>query len=96
MKPIQRKLASLPKAMVSKDEDSSRQGRLLRDALEFSKPQSEDAAKEHAPGPAAGVQVDYKAGELLGGKYTVVEVLGRGKAGVTYKVCPSASLHHHC
>lgn len=85
MKPIQRKLASLPKAMVSKDEDSSRQGRLLRDALEFSKPQSEDAAKEHALGPAAGAQVDYKAGELLGGKYTVVEVLGRGKAGVTYK-----------
>lgn len=29
---------------------------------------------------------DYKAGDVLGGKYTVVETLGRGSSGVTYKV----------
>ena len=29
---------------------------------------------------------DYKPGDILGGKYTVVETLGRGSSGVTYKV----------
>ena len=29
---------------------------------------------------------DYKAGDVLGGKYTVAETLGRGSSGVTYKV----------
>lgn len=29
---------------------------------------------------------DFKAGDTLGGTYTVVETLGRGSSGVTYKV----------
>ncbi len=29
---------------------------------------------------------DYRAGDVLGGKYTVLEVMGRGSNGVTYKV----------
>ncbi len=33
--------------------------------------------------PLAG---DFKAGDILGGAYTVVETLGRGSSGVTYKV----------
>lgn len=29
---------------------------------------------------------DYSAGDLLGGKYRVQEVIGRGSSGVTYRV----------
>ena len=32
---------------------------------------------------------DYQVGDVLGGEYTVVETLGRGSSGVTYKVCLS-------
>ena len=34
---------------------------------------------------------DYQAGDVLGGKYTVVETLGRGSRGVPYKVSLSYS-----
>lgn len=29
---------------------------------------------------------DYRPGDILGGKYEVLEVMGRGSNGVTYKV----------
>ena len=35
---------------------------------------------------------DYKSGDVLGGKFTVVETLGRGSSGVTYKVLKAATL----
>jgi hypothetical protein len=37
-----------------------------------------------APGPVESG--DYQPGDLLGGKYRVVETMGRGGSGVTYKV----------
>ncbi len=78
--------------MASKDAEGSEQGRLLRDALEFNKPQVQNAAAQQPADKApAQSQGDFKAGELLGGKYTVVEVLGSGNVGVTYKV--SLQLH---
>ncbi|KAL0038775.1 hypothetical protein WJX79_007294 [Trebouxia sp. C0005] len=47
-------------------------------------------AKQDAEGseqgkPPAEPHFEYKAGDMLGNKYRVTEVLGRGKAGVTYK-----------
>lgn len=33
-----------------------------------------------------GIAGDYKPGDVLGGRYTVVETLGRGSSGITYKV----------
>ncbi len=70
--------------MAKQDAEGSEQGRLLRDALEFNKPRSE--IKQQADKAPAEAQVEYKAGDMLGNKYRVIEVLGRGKAGVTYKV----------
>jgi hypothetical protein len=31
---------------------------------------------------------DYKPGDVLGGKYKVVDVMGRGSNGITYKAWP--------
>lgn len=73
--------------MAGKDSDKSEHGRLVSEALEFNQQQLPDEAKQQPMSSAASTsQDDFKAGQLLGGKYTVVEVLGRGKAGVTYKV----------
>ena len=36
---------------------------------------------------------NYKPGDVLGGKYTVLETLGRGSSGVTYKVLFSRALN---
>ena len=72
--------------MAKQGEEGSEQGRLLRDALEFNKPRSGSTIKQQADEAPAEAQVDYKAGDMLGNKYRVIEVLGRGKAGVTYKV----------
>jgi len=69
--------------MAKQDAEGSEQGRLLRDALEFNKPRSESTIKQQA---GEAPQIEYKAGDMLGNKYRVTEVLGRGKAGVTYKV----------
>ena len=33
---------------------------------------------------------DYKPGDVLGSKYTIIETLGRGSSGVTYKVSVAA------
>ena len=62
--------------MASKDSDKPDRGRLVPESLEFSQSGS----------GASAFQNDVKAGQLLGGKYRVIEVLGRGKAGVMYKV----------
>ena len=75
------------------DSDKSERGRLLSDALEFTRPDSSSHHPNEQPTKSAvPIQRDLEAGRLLGGKYTVVEVLGRGKAGVMYKVylqgCP--------
>lgn len=67
-------------------QDGSEQGRPLRDALEFNKPPSESTIKQQPGEAPAEPQIEYKAGDMLGNKYRVTEVLGRGKAGVTYKV----------
>ncbi len=72
--------------MAKQDAEGSEQGRLLRDALEFNKPRSESTSKQQAGKAPAEPEVEYKAGDMLGNKYRVIEVLGRGKAGVTYKV----------
>ncbi|KAA6430082.1 MAG: serine threonine kinase [Trebouxia sp. A1-2] len=71
--------------MAKQDAEGSEQGRLLRDALEFNKPQSESTIKQQVGKPPAEPHFEYKAGDMLGNKYRVTEVLGRGKAGVTYK-----------
>ncbi|DBA99977.1 TPA: Protein kinase, variant 2 [Trebouxia sp. C0004] len=71
--------------MAKQDAEGSEQGRLLRDALEFNKPRTESTIKQQAGEAPAEPQVDYKAGDVLGNKYGVIEVLGRGRAGVTYK-----------
>ena len=63
-------------AMASKDSDKSDKGRLISEALEFTQSDS----------GASALPFDVKAGQLLGGKYRVVEVLGRSKAGVVCKV----------
>lgn len=75
--------------MASKDKDSdkSEQGRLVSEALEFTQPQSQEEFTQEPTGSGASASHnDVKAGQLLGGKYKVIEVLGRGTAGVTYKV----------
>ena len=72
--------------MAKQDAEGSEQGRLLRDALEFNKPPSESTIKQQPGEAPADPQIEYKAGDMLGNKYRVTEVLGRGKAGVTYKV----------
>lgn len=85
LRPASRKLSIIKKAMAKQGEEGSEQGRLLRDALEFNKPRSGSTIKQQADEAPAEAQVDYKAGDMLGNKYRVIEVLGRGKAGVTYK-----------
>lgn len=80
------------RAMAGSDSDKSERGRLVSDALEFSRSDSQEAAEQQTKS-AAPAQRDIDAGRLLGGKYTVVEVLGRGKAGVMYKVY---LLFHDC
>lgn len=76
--------------MASKDSDKPEQRRLVSEALDFNQTQSQDVsttAMQHPMSSAASMRhEDFKPGQLLGGKYTVVEVLGRGKAGVMYKV----------
>ena len=86
LRPASRKLSIIKKAMAKQDAEGSEQGRLLRDALEFNKPRSESTSKQQAGKAPAEPEVEYKAGDMLGNKYRVIEVLGRGKAGVTYKV----------
>ncbi|KAL0051028.1 hypothetical protein WJX82_000878 [Trebouxia sp. C0006] len=83
LRPSSRKL--IKKAMAKQDAEGSEQGRLLRDALEFNKPPSESTIKQQPGEAPADPQIEYKAGDMLGNKYRVIEVLGRGKAGVTYK-----------
>ena len=76
-------------AMASKDKDSdkSERGRLISEALEFTQSQSQEDSKQQSLGSGASASHnDVKAGQLLGGKYKVMEVLGKGKAGVMYKV----------
>ena len=77
-------------AMANKDSDKPERSRLVSDALEFDQIQSHDEAanpKQHPmPSATSLPHGGFKAGELLGGRYTVVEVLGRGKAGIVYKV----------
>lgn len=80
-----RKLVAFTKAMASGDAEGSTQGRPLREALEFNKPQSEASASQQSSPASAEPQATIKAGDMLGDKYKVLEVLGRGKAGVTYK-----------
>ena len=70
---------------ANKEGAGSEQGRLVRDALEFSRPTSDHASQQPCSAKTDSL-VDYKPGQVLGGKYTVVETVGRGKAGVTYKV----------
>lgn len=48
-----------------------------------SKEQQLEHASRSRPAPAG--TGDYKAGDVLGTEYTVVETLGRGSSGVTYK-----------
>lgn len=74
-------------AMAGKDSDKSDWGRLISEALEFTQSKSPEESKQQpvASGSSAFPD-DVKAGQLLAGKYRVVEVLGRGKAGVMYKV----------
>ena len=92
LKPASRKLSIIKKAVAKQEAEGSEQGRLLRDALEFNKPRSESTIKQQAGEALAEPQVEFKAGDMLGNKYRVIEVLGRGKAGVTYKVRFSLSL----
>ena len=80
-------------AMAGKDSDKSDRGRLISEALEFtqSKSQEESQRQPEASG-ASALPDDVKAGQLLGGKYRVIEVLGRGKAGVMYKVSTAVTI----
>lgn len=68
------------------DKDNSERGRLVSDILQFDQSQPKQASKQQPASAAPASQHRYKQGDLLGNKYTVIEVLGLGKAGVTYKV----------
>lgn len=73
--------------MASSDSDKSERGRLISEALEFNRSQPHQDRKQQPVGSdASASQNEVKAGHLLGGKYKVIEILGRGKAGVMYKV----------
>lgn len=73
--------------MASSDSDKPERGRLISEALEFNQSQpQQDSKQQPVDSGAAASQNEVKAGHLLGGKYKVIEVLGKGKAGVMYKV----------
>lgn len=76
--------------MASKDSDKPEHSRLVSEALDFNQTQSQDVSTTPTQHPVSSAVAmphnDIKPGQLLGGKYTVAEVLGRGKAGVMYKV----------
>lgn len=78
--------------MANKDAEGSAQGRPLRDALEFNKPQSEASAAQQSSPASAEPKATIKTGDMLGDKYKVLEVLGTGKAGTTYKVSASLAI----
>lgn len=73
--------------MASSDSDKSERGRLISEALEFNQLQpQQDRKQQSVDSGALSSQNEVKAGHMLGGKYKVIEVLGRGKVGVMYKV----------
>ena len=75
--------------MASKDSDKTERGRLVSEALDFNTRSQDEytTPKQHPVSSAESMpHKKLKAGQLLGGKYTVVDVLGTGKAGVVYKV----------
>ena len=75
--------------MASKDSDKTERSRLVSEALDFNTRSQDEftTPQQHPVSSAASMPQKYfKAGQLLGGKYTVIDVLGTGKAGVVYKV----------
>ena len=76
----------LVRAMANEDSEKPEQGRLLSDALEFSQTQASKKPNQQGILAATDIHSAYKAGDVLGGKYTITDVLGKGRTGVTYKV----------
>ena len=75
------------KIKAQKDSEDSEQGRLLRDTLEFNKHSiDEPVISATTSAHKASKEVVSKPGDMLGGKYRVLELLGKGKAGLMYKV----------
>lgn len=65
------------------DVEGSEPGRLVQDALEFNKPSNDNPPQQSARAPIQ--QEERQPGDLLGGKYQVVEMLAKGKSGLVYK-----------